>query len=204
MELEWKNFLLAFVPIFVAVDALGILPLYMGLVEDIALADQRRVIKQSLVTALVVAIGFVFLGKSVFHLMGISIEDFMVAGGALLFIIATLDLVSNRKYARRIETMGAVPIGIPLIVGPAVLTTSLMISNVYGLVPTLLALIVNIGIAGLVLLSAGFWTRLLGQAGSQAFSKVANLILAAIAVMMIRRGFTLIVAEIIRAHTHTS
>jgi len=189
----FQNFMLVFVPMFVAVDAIGILPLFMGLTEGIAPAEQRKIIHQSLLTALFVAIGFVFLGKTIFRLMGVTIYDFMVAGGILLFIIATLDLVSGRKFARTVETIGVVPLGVPLIVGPAVLTTGLMLVDLHGPGPTVLALVVNILLAGVVLRSADFWTRLLGRAGSQAVSKVASLILAAIAVMMIRRGLTVII-----------
>ncbi|HPY77927.1 MAG TPA: MarC family protein, partial [Anaerohalosphaeraceae bacterium] len=133
-------------------------------------------------------VAFIFLGKSIFHLLGITISDFMVAGGILLFIIATLDLTTGTKFARRVETLGAVPLGIPLIVGPAVLTTSLMLVDVHGLAATLAAVLLNLLLAIGVLLSADFWYRILGQTGSQAVSKVANLILAAIAVMMIRKG----------------
>jgi multiple antibiotic resistance protein len=193
--MELKVFLATFVPLFVAVDAIGILPLFMNLTDGMNKDDKQRTIKQSLVTALLVAIGFIFLGRTIFSLMGITIYDFMVAGGLLLFIISTLDMVSGRKSARRIDTVGVVPLGVPLIVGPAVLTTSLMIVNVYGLYLTLLSLIVNIILAGVILLTSDFWARILGQAGSRAVSKVASLILAAIAVMMIRKGIVEIILQ---------
>ena len=190
-----RNFLYAFVPIFVAVDALGVLPLFIGLTDGLGREDRRRIILQSMVVATTVAIAFILLGKSVFALMGIRTEDFMVAGGVILFVIATLDLVTATKYARReVGTLGAVPLGMPLIVGPATLTTCLMIEGVYGLVPTLLSVVVNIAVAGLVFLSADWWTRLLREAGSRALSKVASLILAAIAVMMIRKGLIGLIA----------
>jgi multiple antibiotic resistance protein len=112
----------------------------------------------------------------------------MVAGGCLLFLIATLDLTSGTKSARRVDTLGAVPLGVPLIVGPAVLTTSLMLVDVHGLGATLSALVLNLVLAVGVLLTADFWNRLLGTTGSAVLSKVASLILAVIAVMMIRRG----------------
>jgi multiple antibiotic resistance protein len=183
-----RDFLMVFVPLFVAVDAIGILPIFMSLTEGVPQLDRKRIVRQSFVTALLVAVAFIFLGKSVFHLLGITISDFMVAGGILLFIIATLDLTTGTKFARRVETLGAVPLGIPLIVGPAVLTTSLMLVDVHGLAATLAAVLLNLLLAIGVLLSADFWYRILGQTGSQAVSKVANLILAAIAVMMIRKG----------------
>ena len=188
-----KDFVVAFVTLFVAVDALAILPLFVTLTEDLSPRERRRIIVQSLVTATVVAIVFVFFARTVFDVIGIHDYDFMVAGGALLFAIATLDMVSGRKFARQVETVGAVPIGIPLVVGPAVLTSSLILADVAGLAPTLAAIVLNIAIAGAVFLAADLFTRLLGQAGSRAVSKVASLILAAFAVMMIRRGIVAII-----------
>ncbi len=191
-----KNFLLVFVPMFVAVDALGVLPLFLGLTEGMERIDRQRTIKQAVLTALGVAVGFVFLGKNVFRLMGITVEDFMVAGGVLLFVIAMMDLVSGAKMARKVETIGAVPLGVPLMVGPAVLTTGLMLVGVHGIPATFLAMTVNILIAGVVFMTADFWMRILGPAGSQAVSKVASLLLAAIAVMMIRRGLVIIITGV--------
>jgi len=183
------NFVQAFVPIFFAVDAVGVLPLFVGLTEGMDRAERGRILRQALVTALAVAVAFVLLGKAVFALMGITVADFMVAGGVMLFVIAALDLVTATKFARRgIEEVGAVPLGTPLIVGPAVLTSSLILVDVYGYAETLASVVANIALAGLVFRSADGFTRLLGQAGSRAVSKVAGLILAAIAVMMIRRG----------------
>jgi len=188
-----KDFVVAFVTLFVAVDALAILPLFVTLTEDLSPRERRRIIVQSVVTATVVAIVFVFFARKVFDLIGIHVYDFMVAGGVLLFAIALLDLVSGRKFARQVETVGAVPIGIPLVVGPAVLTSSLILVDVAGIAPTLAAIVLNIAIAGAVFLAADLFTRLLGQAGSRAVSKVASLILAAFAIMMIRRGIVAII-----------
>ncbi|MGA2092538.1 MAG: MarC family protein, partial [Sedimentisphaerales bacterium] len=131
------------------------------------------------------AIGFVFLGQLVFRLLGITIGDFMVAGGALLFCIAIIDLVSPGKE-RRIpdKNLGAVPIGTPLIVGPAVLATSLLIISEYGLLATVISVIVNILFAGLVFSTAFWLIKVLGEAGTKALSKIMSLLLAAIAVML--------------------
>jgi multiple antibiotic resistance protein len=183
-----KDFLLAFVPIFVAVDAIGILPMFINLTEGMDPRWRRKTVRDSVITALCVAVGFVFLGKSIFRLLDISPSDFLVAGGVLLFLIATMDLISGRKLAREAGSVGVVPLGTPLIVGPAVLTTSLMLVDLYSLAPTLLAVVVNVAVAGGVFLCADFLTRLLGQTGTRAISKIVSLILAAIAVMMVRKG----------------
>jgi multiple antibiotic resistance protein len=189
------NFLKALVPIFFAVDAIGVLPMFMGLTEGIEKPERQRIVRQSLVTAFLVAAEFVLVGESVFKLLGITVSDFEVAGGIMLFLIAALDLVTpQRSRQAGVESIGAVPLGTPLIVGPATLTMSLILVHVYGLPETLLAIVVNIALAGLVFLSADLWTRVVGKAGSRAVSKVASLILAAIAVMMIRRGLPEVLA----------
>jgi len=192
---QWvENFARAFVSVFVAVDAIGLLPIFIGLTEGIERPVRQKVLLQSMVTAMLVAVGFIALGRAVFSLMGISIGDFQIAGGALLFFIASKNLISETKVDREVQVMGAVPLGTPLIVSPAVLTTALMQLPMYGWEITVISVVVNIAIAGAVLLSADFFTRLLGRTGSKAVSKVMSLILAAIAVMMIRMG----ILEIVR------
>lgn len=193
------KFGLAFVPIFVAVDAIGILPMYMGLVEDVEPAVRRRVVKQAIVTAMAVAVCFTFLGDAVFRLIGVTPADFKVAGGVLLFIIACIDIISARRFTREPGSVGAVPIGIPLIVGPAVLTTLLITVKSFGYGPTLAALVVNIAFAGGLMLGGSAMSRVMGPAVSKAMTKVANLILAAFAVMMIRSGLAEILSAISQA-----
>jgi len=190
-----RDFVLSFVPLFFAVDAVGVLPIFVGLTEDLDARARRKVVVQSTLTALGVAVGFLAFGKTVFSLLGITVPDFMVAGGLLLMLIAVSDLITGQKLARKVgDTIGAVPIGMPLVVGPATLTTSLMLVDAHGWAATLAALVANIVLAGGVLLSSQLLTRLLGPAGSRVVSKVASLILAAIAVMMMRKGLTLMIA----------
>lgn len=187
-----ENFWLCFVPLFVAVDAVGVLPLFIGLTEGIGPARRRRIVAQSVLTALLVGIGFLFLGDSILVFLGISINDFLVAGGILLLVISVNDTLAGEKRRRAVDhdSLGAVPIGVPLIVGPAVLTTSLLMLRQYGTLVTVLAVVANILLAGLVFLGSGLLIRVLGKPGSRTVSKLAALLLAAIAVHMIRRGIT--------------
>ena len=187
---------MAFVPILIAVDPVGILPIFIGLTEGLDTRSRRRAVRDSVVTASALAIGFVFLGKSLFGLIGVSVNDFLVAGGVLLFLIATLDLVSGRKLAREAGSIGVVPLGTPLIVGPAVLTTALILVDIHGTTTTLAAVVANVLLAGVLLLCAGALTRLLGQTGIRAVSKIMSVILTAIAVMMIRKGILGIIATV--------
>jgi multiple antibiotic resistance protein len=184
-----KNFLLAFIPVFVAVDAIGVLPIFVSLTDGLDFKKRTHIIFQSMVTAICLATGFIFLGKAVFHFLGVTVGDFMVAGGAILFCIAISDIMNAGKKRRvPVNEMGAVPIGTPLIVGPAVLTTSLMIIGEYGVVATLCSVIVNVLLAGTIFYFSVVFMRILGRNGSKAVSKVASLLLASIAVMMIRKG----------------
>ena len=195
MEDFFKNLLLAFIPVFVAVDAIGTLPIYISLTEKMERYEKRRVLAESLLTALCLAVGFIFLGKLIFRFLGITVGDFMIAGGAVLFCIAILDILgsqSERKISQK--QLGVVPLGTPLLAGPALLATSLLIIEEYGIVPTLISVTLNILIAGGIFSLSHLLNRLLGEAGSKALSKITSLFLAAIAVMIIRKGLVSLLA----------
>lgn len=184
-----KNMLLAFIPIFVAVDAIGVLPIFSSLTDGVKEKEKRKIVYQSVVTAVCLAVGFVFLGKAVFKFLNITLGDFMVAGGIVLFCIAIIDIINPVKK-RRVPSseLGSVPIGTPLIVGPAVLTTSLIIIEEYGLLAALTAIFTNVILAGGIFLFSDLIIKGIGVSGSRALSKITSLLLAAIAVMLVRRG----------------
>ncbi len=188
--MKMKEFWLCFVPLFVAVDAVGVLPLFVALTEGMDQQQRRMAIIQSVITASVVAVLFLWFGPSLLHFLGISVPDFMVAGGVLLLAISLNDLLTGEKRQRQtdMDSLGAVPIGIPLITGPAVLTTCLLLANLHGKWITTLAVSANTIIAGLVFAASVPISRTLSRAGTRAVSKLASLLLAAIAVMLIRRG----------------
>ncbi|MFO7957340.1 MAG: MarC family protein [Candidatus Brocadiia bacterium] len=191
-----RDFWLCFVPLFVAVDALGILPIFLSMTEELEAERRRRALLQSVVTASAVALLFLAAGKLVLNFVGVTVPDFLVAGGALLFLISLSDLLGAQKERRWTDpdSLGAVPLGVPLIVGPAVLTTILVLVDQYGPWPTVLATLANMALAGGVFSLAEPINRVLGKAGSKTISKLASLLLAAIAVTMVRRGFVAIVS----------
>ena len=184
-----KNIIMALIPIFVAVDAVGVLPVFVSLTEGLNAKEKKRVIVQSMLTAAALAVGFIFIGRAVFRFLGITIGDFMIAGGAILFCLAITDILNPIKKRRVPDNeLGAVPLGTPLIVGPAVLATSLLIVSEYGMPATLISICINILLVGLIFRSSDFLIKLLGDAGTKAISKIVSLLLAAIAVMLIRKG----------------
>jgi multiple antibiotic resistance protein len=184
-----KNFVLAFIPVFVAVDAIGVLPLYMSITKNFSQKQRNKVLLQSLITAATVAIAFIFVGKALFNVLGIKVGDFMIAGGCILFCIAIIDIVApDKQRGIAPESAGAVPLGTPLIAGPGVLTTCLIILDQYGIAPTIVSVLLNVGIAGALFSFSGVVMKALGKPGTAALSKIMALLLAAIAVMMIRKG----------------
>jgi multiple antibiotic resistance protein len=177
------------IPVMVAMDAPGVLPLFLGMTQHLKEQERQAVVRQSIVTAFLVTVGFVFIGRWVFDALGILIEDFMIAGGAVLLIIATVDIVrAGEKRTAESANLGAVPLGTPIIAGPAVLTTTLVLQGSHGYLLVLLSLVVNLMIAWLVLAQSERIIRVVGINGSRAFAKVASLILAAFAVKMVRSG----------------
>ena len=180
---------LPFVPLFVAFDTLGILPIFVSLTSDMEESERKKVIRQSVFTGFLASIGFVVVGRSVFELLGISVSDFKVAGGILLFIIAVVDLIfpeKTRSFPK--ESLGVVPIGIPLIVGPGVLTLLLISVKAYGYVSTILCLILNLLIVWFVFSHSHRIIRFLKEGGTKGIGKVFALLLAAFAMMMVRTG----------------
>ena len=191
------TFWICFVTLFVAVDAIGVLPIYISLTDGLDKAGRRKIITQSVITASVVALAFLVFGPWLLKLIGVTVPDFMIAGGVLLFAISLSDLITGEKKQRSVDpdSLGAVPIGVPLITGPAVLTSSVLLAGLHGIVLTAIAVVINIVLAGLIFVFSEIITKPLGRTGIKAVSKVASLLLAAIAVMLIRRGiFELIVS----------
>lgn len=194
------SFWLCFVPLFVAVDAIGTLPIFIGLSQGLAPRRVTFVLVESILTAIAVAVAFLLGGSWVLQWLGITVADFMVAGGIVLFVVALQDVLGQEKTRRRFDPadLGAVPLGVPLISGPAVLTTGLLLMKQHGIGPTVAALVVNILLAGVLFRFSGAVNRVLGRTGARVLSKIAALFLAAIAVMLVRKGLVQIVADAVR------
>lgn len=185
-----KAFWLSFVPLFVAVDAIGVLPLFMNITSDLPPEKFRRILFQSVLTAGLVALLFLFGGTALLKMMGITVADFMIAGGILLFTFSMSDLLTTEKVRRKVdpESVGAVPLGVPLITGPAVLTTSILLAGEHGMFIVALSILVNVIFAGIVFAFSVPISRFLGDSGTKILSKIASLFLASIGVMMVRKG----------------
>jgi len=187
-----QEFGLTFVPLFVAMDAIGVLPILLPLTQDMKANERRRVIRLAMLTALGLGLGFVAIGKGIFLFLGIEVADFLVAGGLILFLLAAKDLITGKMMEAEAsvgaDMVGVVPLGTPLVVGPAVLTTLLILIDLYSIVIVIVSFIINLAIAWLLFAQANRVVAFLGQGGVRATSKIVSLFLAAIAIKMIRQG----------------
>ena len=105
-----KEFLLSFIPIFVAMDAIGILPMFIGFTEHLKSREKQKIINQSIITAFLIGIVFLFLGKWIFKILGVQVSDFKIAGGTVLLAISLRDILQYEKsHKLSSETMGAMP-----------------------------------------------------------------------------------------------
>ena len=187
-----RDFGLTFVPLFVAMDSISTVPILLSLTHDLTDKKRKSVIRSALITALVLGLVFIVVGKGIFIFLGITVNDFLVAGGLILFLLAAKELVVGKMFEAQAtageDVMAVVPLATPLVVGPAVLTTLLILTDQYNIFMVTFSFIVNLLISWLLFAQAHRLVRLLGHGGVLALSKIFALLLAAIAVSMIHRG----------------
>jgi len=192
-----RPYIESFLPLFVAINPTGIIPIYLSVTENLSTAERRRLTLQAMATAVGIAVLILFAGQLIFSLLGITVNDLRVGGGLILLVLSISNLIFG-DFRRRdptageevedVASVGIVPIGIPLIVGPAAITSILVSREAYGYLPTLASLVVNMVLVFLTLAASPYVGRFAGPAVSRAIAKVASLFLAAISVAMIRVG----------------
>lgn len=193
--MNWTHELFeAVVPLFVTIDAPGLLPVFLGLTASLNAVERRRVSFEAVSAASVIAIAFMFLGNSLFHFLSIEQSDFQIAGGVVLLVLAVIDLLSQGKpTVTEPYLVGLVPLATPLIAGPAMLTTTLVLVGSKGYAITVVALAINFGFLLVVMLLSNVVLRIIGVKALAAFSKLVMVLLAAIAVNFIRVGITQVI-----------
>jgi multiple antibiotic resistance protein len=187
-----RELALTFVPLFFAMDAVGNLPIFLALTQEVGATRRRQTVNLATLTALGVGLGFVAVGKAIFLLLGIEVADFLMAGGIILLILAIRYLITGKivetEDLSASETVSIVPLGTPLVVGPAVLTTLLLLIDHYHIAIVLSSFILNLAIQWVLFRQADRIVNFLGRTGVNAASKIVMLLLAAIAVKMISEG----------------
>jgi len=185
--------ILTFVPLFIVIDALGNLPFVITLSEGMSQHERRKMIHVATATAAAVGLVFLFFGQFILNVMDISVGSFAVAGGLILLVLSIMYMATGRMVeATKEEMVAVVPIGTPLTVGPATITTLLLLVTQFPIGIVLLSFALNMLVTwGIFMLSSQI-VRFMGQGGLKAVSKVFSLLLAAIAVSMVIHGLNLL------------
>jgi multiple antibiotic resistance protein len=193
MHTLWEAFVLTFVPLFVVLDAPGNLPMVVSLTEGMTSKEKLRVINVASITAVLVGLAFLFFGLFLLKAMGISVGAFAVAGGIILMVLSVKYMTTGHMVdSSREEMIAVVPIGTPLLTGPATITTLIFLNTQFPTYMVLLSFALNMLIAWIIFVAGDKIISFLGQGGIKAVSKVFSLLLAAIAVDLVIKGLNLL------------
>ena len=200
-----------YVAVFSVLNPIGAIPTLISLTSNYTPEERRKVIERSITVAGGVIIGFMFIGVYIFDVLGISISDFELAGGVLLFKVA-FDMLQGKTSNTKLtadeekeslskDEIGVVPLGMPLLAGPGTITTTMIYFNLRstGLedkVMVFVAVLLVIISAFIVLRSSTLLFKRLGRTGSMIISRVMGLLLAAIGVEFMTNGIISIIHTI--------
>jgi multiple antibiotic resistance protein len=189
----WQERLSEFVTLFIVVNPISALPMFLGVTQGFDAAPRRRVALTAVLVSFGVLVCFIIGGGFVLEKMGISLRSFQIAGGIILFLIA-LDMVRGGNYAPPAAAAGdqatsvaIYPLAIPKIAGPGTMLTVVLLTDDHrfdivqlSLTTGVLALV--LAITFVVLCLAAPIARLIGDAGINIMSRVMGMILVALAV----------------------
>src|SRR4030043_1746956 len=143
-----RELALTFVPLFVAMNPVGNLPIFLALTEEGTATHRKKTANLATLTAFGVGLLFVAVGKAIFSLLGIEVADFLMAGGIILLILAVRYLIPGNiletEDVSSSEMIGVVPLGTPLVVGPAVLAALLFFMGQHHIAIVLSSFILNL------------------------------------------------------------
>jgi multiple antibiotic resistance protein len=183
------SFLRTFIPLFIVIDAFGNLPFLISAGQGMDKSQQHKMTHIAVLTASIVGLIFLFFGQFILNVMNIKVPEFAIAGGIVLLVLSIKYMLTGHMVnAVREEMVAVVPIGTPLTVGPATITTLLILAGQFPLYIVLISFALNMGITWIIFLASQRIAGFMGQGGLRAVSRVFSLLLAAIAVSMIING----------------
>ncbi len=204
------NFLIStLVTLLVVVDPIGLAPTFIGITEGLSAKLRHQVALRAAVIAGLILIGSALIGNWLLDRLAISLSAFRIAGGLLLFSIAT-EMVLGVRMRRegeaaeqaleeRARNIAAFPLAIPVMAGPGAITASVLLAGRadgdWLLLVLLLAVVVAVVAACLVaFLLAARIGQLIGVTGNIVLSRLLGVILAALAVQYVVDGIRAILA----------
>lgn len=186
----WHRALRDFVTLFAIMDPFLALPVMvtMGQAED--RPTRSRSVNLAVFVAGLVLFIFLFVGQPLLQFLGISLSSFRIAGGILLLLVAlqiALDITIGTPH-QETGNFAIVPMATPLITGPGVIVTVMLLVASHGFISTILVSLACLLVTWLVLKQADLIHRVLGKQGIMIFARIMGLLLAGVAVEFIRTG----------------
>lgn len=192
-------FVTAFTTLFVVIDPFGTAPIFVALTQDMDARTRRRTALRTCLTASCILIAFAAFGEAVLGFVGISMEAFKVAGGALLFLTA-LDMLFERRTKRREDRTeeedhpdpSIFPLAIPLVAGPGSIATIILLAGqnpgIQGIAAACAVMLAVMAVVLTLFLSGGLIARILGKTGLNVLTRLLGMLLAALSVQFILDG----------------
>ncbi len=197
----------AFVTLFVVIDPIGTVPIFVALTQGLTQARRRTIALRACVIAAILLALFGLAGEDFLRAVGISMPAFQIAGGLLLFLTA-LDMLFDRRARRRadhadegpgvvVDDPSVFPLAMPLIAGPGAMATMVLLiseagRDAQGIATVTAVMLAVVALAFVLFLAAGLLERLLRRTGTMVVTRLFGLLLAALSVQFVLNGATAI------------
>lgn len=186
--------------LFLLMNPIGNVPIYLALLKEIAPKRQAQIILRELTMALAILLLFQFVGQGLLNLLGVKKDALLIAGGLILLIIAMRMIFpperSSLKITEKKEEPFLVPLAIPLVAGPAILSAIIVYSNEVPTLPLTFAILFAWALVTLILISAPVLLKILKERGILACERLMGLILILIASQMFLNGLRIFFNEL--------
>ena len=196
-----ESFLTAVVIYFVVIDPVGSAPIFLSVTSHLTKVQKYKVAIEATIIASLIMIFFGMCGTWILHYLQISISAFKIAGGIILLLVA-LDMLSSKRHDRKRQQLSeddgndgvaVYPLAIPLLAGPAAITSVMMISggsniNLENMLPGYFALILVMFITALIFMLTGFFQEYINYKITSVFSRISAIILAALSIQYLIIG----------------
>jgi multiple antibiotic resistance protein len=191
--------------LFLVLDPLGNIPIFLSVLEDVAPERRTRVLLRELLLALLVLMAFLFFGQYLLGFLQLSEHAIRIAGGIILFLIALKMVFPVRRSAHTAEDVQGepllVPLAVPMIAGPSAMAVVMLLAtrNPERMTEWALALLAAWLLTSVILLSATGLKRFLGRRGLIAMERLMGMLLIALAVQMLLEGVSSYLGQFLRA-----
>lgn len=197
--LDWRLLSEVFITLFVIMDPPGTVPIFLGLTGTMTRQQRNRAARQAILVAFGVILAFAVFGQSLLSYMHISLPALQASGGLLLLLVA-MELLTGKSEEPQPSgntkvNVALVPLGTPLLAGPgAIVAVMVFVQQSDGTLADWLAIAIGIVLVHvclwLAMRFAGVIHRLLGDSGTTLVTRIAGLLLAAIAVQLVADAVT--------------